>query len=68
MNVLLVEDDPSVRGVVLERYPAIAEVVGPLMRSLDRDRLQRLNERVQIGGEAPAVVARDYLRVAGFLP
>ncbi len=59
---------PTVRGVVLERYPAIAEVVGPLMRSLDRDRLQRLNERVQIGGEAPAVVARDYLRVAGFLP
>ena len=33
-----------------------------------RERLQRLNERVQIGGEAPAVVARDYLRVAGFLP
>ena len=59
---------PTVRAAVLERYPAMAGIVAPLMRSLDRERLQRLNERVQIGGEAPAVVARDYLRVAGFLP
>ena len=59
---------PTVREVVLQRYPAIPAVLAPLMQNLDRERLQRLNERVQIGGEAPAVVARDYLRRAGFLP
>jgi osmoprotectant transport system substrate-binding protein len=59
---------PTVREAVLQRYPAIPAVLAPLMQSLDRERLQRLNERVQIGGEAPAVVARDYLRHAGFLP
>lgn len=59
---------PTVREAVLQRYPVIPAVLAPLMQSLDRERLQRLNERVQIGGEAPAVVARDYLRHAGFLP
>jgi len=59
---------PTVREAALQRFPAIATIVAPLMQSLDRERLQRLNERVQIGGEAPAVVARDYLRTAGFLP
>jgi osmoprotectant transport system substrate-binding protein len=57
-----------VRSVVLQQYPAIGEVVAPLMNSLNRERLQRLNERVQIGGEAPLAVARDYLRTTGFMP
>jgi glycine betaine/choline ABC-type transport system substrate-binding protein len=34
---------------------------------LDRATLQRLNERVQIDGEADEAVAADYLRSHGFL-
>ena len=57
---------PTARQAILQRYPAIPGILAPLMQSLDR--LQRLNERVQIDGEAPASVARDYLRTQGFLP
>jgi osmoprotectant transport system substrate-binding protein len=59
---------PTARQAILQRYPAIPGILAPLMKSLDRERLQRLNERVQIDGEAPASVARDYLRTQGFLP
>jgi osmoprotectant transport system substrate-binding protein len=68
--VLLVDDKhdqpvyapvPTVREAVLRRYPVIAEIVRPLMRSFDDATLQKLNARVQIGGESPEAVARDYL-------
>jgi osmoprotectant transport system substrate-binding protein len=59
---------PIAREALIQRYPDIPAMIAPLMRSLDQDRLQRLNERVQIDGEAPTTVARDYLRARGFLP
>ena len=59
---------PTAREALLRRYPQLPGIVAPLMRSLDRARLQRLNERVQIDGEAPLVVAQDYVRAQGFLP
>lgn len=59
---------PTAREALIQRYPQIPALVAPLMRSLDQEHLQRLNERVQIDGEAPTVVARDYLRARGFLP
>ena len=37
------------------------------MESLTRDRLQRLNARVQVNGEAAESVAEEYLRTQGFL-
>jgi osmoprotectant transport system substrate-binding protein len=58
---------PTAREALIQRYPEIPAIVRPLMRSLDRDALQRLNERVQIDGEAPLDVARDYLEAKGFL-
>jgi osmoprotectant transport system substrate-binding protein len=71
-NLVVLEDDkhdqpiyapvPLIRAAVLRAHPDIAALVKPLMESLDRDTLQRLNERVQVDGEAIESVARDYLR------
>jgi osmoprotectant transport system substrate-binding protein len=59
---------PTIRASVLQRYPRIAELVRPVMESLDTATLQRLNARVQIDGESPESVAADYLRSRGLLP
>jgi glycine betaine/choline ABC-type transport system substrate-binding protein len=37
------------------------------MQSFTQAKLQRLNERVQMDGEAPNAVAEDYLKAAGLL-
>jgi len=70
-NLVVLEDDkhdqpiyapvPLIREVVLQAHPEIAALVKPLMQSLDRETLQRLNERVQVDGEAIESVARSYL-------
>ena len=70
-NLVVLEDDkhdqpiyapvPLIRESVLRAYPRIAALVKPLMQSLDRETLQRLNEHVQVDGEAIESVARSYL-------
>ncbi len=70
-NLVVLEDDrhdqpvyapvPVVREAVLRAYPQIAQIVKPLMESLDQPTLQRLNARVQIDGEADEEVAAEYL-------
>jgi len=55
------------REAALREYPQVASIVRPLMQSLTRDKLQRLNARVQVNGEAAEAVAQDYLHAAGFI-
>jgi osmoprotectant transport system substrate-binding protein len=74
-NLVVLEDDkhdqpiyapvPLIRAAVLRAYPDIARLVKPLMDSLDRETLQRLNERVQVDGEAIESVASTYLEQKG---
>jgi osmoprotectant transport system substrate-binding protein len=59
---------PVVRGAVLRAHPAIATVLDPIFRRLDRATLRDLNGRVQIGGEPASAVATDFLKAAGFVP
>jgi osmoprotectant transport system substrate-binding protein len=76
-NLVVLEDDrheqpiyapvPLIRAAVLRAHPRIAALVRPLMESLDRPTLQRLNERVQVDGESIQEVARDYLQQKGLL-
>ncbi|MCB1034197.1 MAG: ABC transporter permease subunit, partial [Acidobacteria bacterium] len=56
-----------VRGESLERHPEVGAVLGLLSGAFDDATLQRLNLRLQEGGEEEAVVARDALRELGFL-
>jgi len=76
-SLVLLEDDkheqpiyapvPIVREAVLKAHPEIADIVRPLMQSLDRETLQALNARVQIDGESTEAVANDYLKARGFV-
>ena len=58
---------PAIRGAVLARHPEIEGILDPVFRSLTLERLQQLNARIAADGDAPAVVAVEYLRAAGFL-
>ncbi|MFC3612866.1 ABC transporter substrate-binding protein [Lutimaribacter marinistellae] len=61
------EPAPVVRAEVLEEYPAIAEVLNPIFAEMDMQTLQKLNGRIQVGGEPAEAVAREYLIQIGAL-
>ncbi|WP_099827344.1 glycine betaine ABC transporter substrate-binding protein OsmF [Oceaniglobus indicus] len=61
------EPAPIVRAEVLAEYPSIADVLNPIFAGLDMATLQKLNGRIQVGGEPAEAVARDYLTQAGVL-
>lgn len=61
------EPAPVVRDAVLKEYPSIAEVLNPIFEGLDMATLQKLNGRIQVGGEPAEAVARDYLTKTGVL-
>lgn len=58
---------PIIREEVLAEYPQIADLLKPVFQGLTLEVLQELNGRVQVGGEAAAAVATDYLTQGGFL-
>ncbi len=58
---------PLVREDVLKRHPAIASILAPIFKSLDRPTLQMLNARIQLEGQDPRKVASGYLQSKGFM-
>ncbi len=52
---------PVVRAEVLEAYPEIDSLLGPLFEALDLATLQRLNGDVAVNGLDPRRVAADFL-------
>lgn len=61
------EPAPVVRDSILAEYPGIADVLNPIFAGLDMATLQKLNGRIQVGGEPAEAVARDYLTQTGVL-
>jgi len=58
---------PIIREAVLNQYPQIADLLAPVFAKLDLVTLQELNGRVQVGGEAAATVATDFLTTNSLL-
>jgi osmoprotectant transport system substrate-binding protein len=58
---------PTVRGDVMEEWPAIAEVFAPVSAALDNDTMTELNASVDVDGNDPADVARDWLTEKGLI-
>ncbi|GKW48082.1 glycine betaine ABC transporter substrate-binding protein OsmF [Halomonas sp. NCCP-2165] len=52
---------PVVRAEVLDAYPEIETLLGPVFEALDLETLQRLNGEVAVNGADPAAVAGDFL-------
>ncbi|MDT3396908.1 glycine betaine ABC transporter substrate-binding protein [Streptomyces sp. B1866] len=58
---------PEIHAKTLERYPAIADVLAPITKKLTNEVASRLNARVDVDGEDPHDVARDWLVEEGFV-
>ena len=52
---------------LLEEHPEIAEVFAQVMPRLTNEVMLELNAKVDVGGEEPALVARDWLVSEGFV-
>ncbi|SDQ75032.1 glycine betaine ABC transporter substrate-binding protein [Thermostaphylospora chromogena] len=50
-----------------KQYPAIEEVLQPVIEKLDDTTMSKMNARVDVDGEEPSTVAREWLEEAGFL-
>ena len=61
------EPAPIIREAVLKEHPEIETLLAPVFAKLDLVTLQTLNGRIQVGGEAAADVAKDWLTQNGFL-
>ena len=77
LGLIVLEDDqgaqpvywptPTIRAEVLQQYPEIEEILAPVFEGLTLERLQELNARIQVNGEAAEDVARDFLQQGGFI-
>ncbi|MFF5107065.1 glycine betaine ABC transporter substrate-binding protein [Streptomyces sp. NPDC000134] len=77
MDLVVMEDDrkffpnynaaPMIRTDTLKKWPAIAEVLGPVTEALTNDVARELNARVDVDGEDPHQVALDWMTKKGFV-
>ncbi|MEU6615013.1 glycine betaine ABC transporter substrate-binding protein [Streptomyces sp. JL1001] len=77
MNLDLLEDDKHffpnynasavVHEATFEKYPVIAELLDPLARKLTTEVAQTLNAKVDVDGEDPHEVAKEWLVEEGFI-
>lgn len=77
LGLVVLEDDkgaqpvywptPIIRKDVLDEYPEIEDALAPAFEGLTLEKLQELNARIQVNGEAPEDVARSYLEDEGLI-
>jgi osmoprotectant transport system substrate-binding protein len=77
LNLRVLEDDKkffpqynasvTLRKEFLDRYPRIADVMGPVSDALDNEEIIELNKQVDVDGRDPAKVARDWMIAKGFI-
>ncbi len=78
LGLIVLEDDkgaqlvywptPTIRKEVLDAHPEIEGLLKPVFESLTLEKLQELNARVQVNGEAATDVAVEHLTQIGVLP
>ncbi|AHK32467.1 ABC transporter for glycine betaine transporter [Rhodococcus opacus PD630] len=77
LDLVLLEDDrqffpkynPAItmRKDFAEAHPQVADVMAPISAALTNEEITELNRRVDVEGEEPADVARDWLVEKGFV-
>ncbi|HWU08920.1 MAG TPA: glycine betaine ABC transporter substrate-binding protein [Streptomyces sp.] len=77
MNLDVLEDDkqffpnynaaPALHTKTLEEYPEIAELLAPVTKKLTTQLAQELNSKVDVDGQDPHEVAKDWLVEEGFI-
>ena len=77
LDLVVMEDDkqffPAYQGAftlkqtTLDKYPAIAEILAPISKKLTVEEMQKLNAQVDVDGDDPADVAKDWLQENKFI-
>ncbi|MGW6155431.1 glycine betaine ABC transporter substrate-binding protein [Streptomyces sp. NPDC055144] len=77
MNLRVMADDkhffpnynaaPAMNTKSLEKYPAMAKVIEPITKKLNNTVAQELNAKVDVDGQDPHDVAKDWLVKEGFV-
>ncbi|MER5440711.1 glycine betaine ABC transporter substrate-binding protein [Streptomyces sp. NPDC002790] len=77
MKLNVMEDDkkffpnynaaPSINSKALKKYPAMADVLEPITKKLDNTVARDLNAKVDVDGQDPHDVAKDWLVKEGFV-
>ncbi|MBP2403111.1 glycine betaine ABC transporter substrate-binding protein [Streptomyces syringium] len=77
MNLAVMQDDkhffpnynaaPEINGKAMRKYPAIRDVLDPITAKLTNDVARELNAKVDVDGEDPHEVAKDWLVKEGFI-
>ncbi|MEU0831712.1 glycine betaine ABC transporter substrate-binding protein [Streptomyces sp. NPDC005969] len=58
---------PVIHTATFDKYPEIAELLDPLSKRLTTEVAQQLNAKVDVDGEDPHKVAKDWLIAEGFI-
>ncbi|MFF8640336.1 glycine betaine ABC transporter substrate-binding protein [Streptomyces sp. NPDC015345] len=77
MNLTTMEDDkrffpnynaaPEINSKSLEKYPQMAEILAPITKKLNNTVARELNSKVDVEGQDPHEVAKDWLIEEGFV-
>ncbi|MFG2593394.1 glycine betaine ABC transporter substrate-binding protein [Streptomyces sp. NBC_01166] len=77
MNLDVMEDDkqffpnynaaPAIHSATLKKYPEIAGILAPVTEKLTTPLAQELNSKVDVDGQDPHEVAKDWLVEEGFI-
>ncbi|MEV8230523.1 glycine betaine ABC transporter substrate-binding protein [Streptomyces sp. NPDC079167] len=77
MNLDVLEDDkqffpnynaaPAIHTATLDKYPEIARLLAPVTKKLTTPLAQELNSKVDVDGQDPHEVAKDWLVKEGFI-
>lgn len=57
----------TVRKQVFDKYPELAKIMDPVTKALDDKTLRALNAKVDIDGQDPELVAKEWLKQKGFI-
>ncbi|WP_406427460.1 glycine betaine ABC transporter substrate-binding protein [Streptomyces sp. NBC_01589] len=58
---------PVIHTATFDKYPEIAGLLDPVSRRLTTEVAQELNAKVDVGGQDPHIVAKDWLIQEGFI-
>ncbi|UNO41795.1 glycine betaine ABC transporter substrate-binding protein [Streptomyces sp. MST-110588] len=58
---------PEMHAATMKKYPQIADVLAPITRALDNTVAQSLNAKVDVDGQDPHEVAKNWLVERGFI-
>lgn len=77
LDLAILEDDrtffpayklaPVVRTEILQKYPELEDIFAQISSKLTNSQQQKLNSRVDVDGEVPAIVAFEWMKAEGLI-